>query len=118
MSGFRRTGDEEADVRIGGHYRVLERIGRGGMGTVFRVIEERSGKILALKMLGGVHQIQHVRRETLRFQREFHTIARLRHPRVVQVYDYGVDDERPFYTMEFLDGHDLREIGPTDWDRA
>ena len=118
MSGIRGTAGDEGEVRIGGHYKVLERIGRGGMGTVFRVIEERSGKILALKMLGGVHQIQHVKRETLRFQREFHTIARLRHPRVVQVYDYGVDGDRPFYTMEFLDGHDLREIGPTDWDRA
>lgn len=112
------SGGESRGNRIGGHYRILERIGRGGMGTVYRVTEERSGKILALKMLGGVLELQHLRRETLRFQREFHTIARLRHPRVVEVYDYGVDAGRPFYTMEFLDGHDLREIGPTEWDRA
>jgi eukaryotic-like serine/threonine-protein kinase len=63
------SGVESRGSRVGGHYRILERIGRGGMGTVYRVNEERSGKILALKMLGGVLELQHLRRETLRFQR-------------------------------------------------
>ncbi|MCH9685688.1 MAG: AAA family ATPase [Deltaproteobacteria bacterium] len=57
--------------------------------------------------------------DRLRFRREFHTLARLAHPRIVEVYDYGVDDgKRPFYTMELLDGSDFSEQAPLPWPRA
>ena len=44
------------------------------------------------------------------FQREYHTLSHLRHPRVIQVFDYGIDAGRPFYTMELLAGADVREL--------
>src|SRR5690606_22878815 len=57
--------------------------------------------------------------DRLRFRHEFHTLARLRHPRIVQAHDYGVDDQgRPFYAMELLDGQDLSELAPVPWRRA
>ena len=46
------------------------------------------------------------------FEREFHALAQLSHPRVIEVYDYGVDETGPYYTMELLDGGDLRAPSP------
>ena len=46
------------------------------------------------------------------FEREFHTLAGLKHPRIIEVYDYGVDERGAYYTMELLDGRDLRELAP------
>ena len=43
------------------------------------------------------------------FEREYHTLAQLAHPRIIEVYDYGIDDAGPYYTMELLDGGDLRD---------
>jgi tRNA A-37 threonylcarbamoyl transferase component Bud32 len=103
---------------IGGRYSVEHALGKGGMGSVYAVIDLSTGRRLALK---------HLRREAAAengpaaalFQREYHTLAHLRHPRVIQVYDYGVDASgRPFYTMELLDGSDLRELAPLAWPRA
>jgi len=48
----------------------------------------------------------------LRFRHEFFTLAGLRHPRIIEVYDYGLDGPVPYYTMELLDGSDLRALGP------
>ncbi len=95
---------------IGGRYHVRERLGRGGMGSVYRVTDETGGKDLALKLneVDDRPELDHSDAE-LRFRREFHTMALLRHPRIVEVYDYGIDAEGPFYTMELLGGHDLRE---------
>jgi len=44
-------------------------------------------------------------------QREYHTLEQLRHPRIIEVYDYGVDELGPYYTMELLDGADLDSAG-------
>src|SRR5262249_28731292 len=49
------------------------------------------------------------------FQGEFHALAQLAHPRVIEVYDYGVDEAGPYYTMELLDGGDLRGRSPMAW---
>ena len=52
------------------------------------------------------------------FEREFRTLVQLSHPRVIEVYDYGIGDAGPYYTMELLDGSDLRELSPLPWRRA
>ena len=52
------------------------------------------------------------------FEREFHTLSELAHPRIVEVYDYGVDGEGAYYTMELLGGNDLRALGKVPWRRA
>jgi serine/threonine-protein kinase len=87
------------------------------MGSVYAVRDTKLSRSVALKYL---------KREAVRengaaaslFQREYHTLAQLRHPRVIQVFDYGFDGTRPFYTMELLDGSDLRELAPVPWRRA
>jgi len=92
---------------IGGRYRVLDTLGVGGMGAVLRVHDERDGRELALKRMRTKRS---TRRDELRFQREFHTLTSLAHPRIVEVYDYGIDDEGPYYTMQLLEGSDLRDL--------
>src|SRR3972149_367908 len=97
---------------IGGRYRVVERLGKGGMGTGYRVVDDSTGRTLALKKLGVEHKKpRDAAAAQLRFRREFHTMASLRHPRVVEVYDYGLDGGEPYYTMELLDGQDLQDLG-------
>ena len=101
--------------RAGSRYRVLGKIGGGGMGIVYRALDETTGRTLALKRMGELKEGR--RSAELRFRREFHSLATLRHPRIVEAYDYGVDDEGPYYTMEIVDGNDLRdekELSPRD----
>jgi tetratricopeptide (TPR) repeat protein len=95
---------------------VLELLGRGGMGAVYRVCDERTGKELALKRLltsdSGDDLIARL------FEREFHTLSELAHPRIIEVYDYGMDASGAFYTMELLGGQDLRAVGKIAWREA
>jgi tetratricopeptide (TPR) repeat protein len=105
---------KEVGDLIVGRYRVEARLGAGGMGAVYRVTDEPTGKELALKRFGGPAAVSNIERHHLRFRREFHTIARLSHPRIVEAYDYGVDRGAPFYTMELLDGKDLSDLGKLD----
>ncbi len=97
---------------VGGRYRLDARLGRGGMGEVYTAFDELVQRPVALKKF----RLQADRTEDrLRFRREFHTLARLRHPRIVEAYDFGVDDDQPFYTMELLDGRDLGTMAPLHW---
>lgn len=85
------------------------------MGEVFRAHDERVGRDVALKRFRlELDQGE----DLLRFRREFHTLARLRHPRIVEAYDFGFDDGRPYYTMELLDGQDFGDLAPLDWRHA
>src|SRR5580700_8366411 len=101
---------QEAELIVG-RYRIETRLGAGGMGAVYRVKDEPTGQTLALKRFGGPAAIDNIERHQLRFRREFHTIVRLRHPRIVEAREYGVDRGTPFYTMELLDGRDLGDLG-------
>jgi anti-anti-sigma regulatory factor len=103
---------------IGARYRVLAQLGRGGSAYVYQVREIATGRELALKRLR--HDVSAARLATLtkHLEREFYALAQLRHPRVIEVYDYGVSDGLPYYTMELLDGGDLRASAPLPWRRA
>ncbi len=90
---------------IGGLYAVEAELGKGGMGAVYRARDIRSGQKVALKRLLGKAGSA----AALLFEREYFTLAELAHPRIIEVYDYGVDAEGAYYTMELLDGTDLRE---------
>jgi type II secretory pathway predicted ATPase ExeA len=98
-------GDATPEV-IGAHYRVLAELGRGGMARVVRVTDQRSGTGYALKQLFPAGD----RAATLRamFEREYHTLVDLAHPHIVRVFDYGVEQDNPYYTMELLEGSDVR----------
>jgi len=91
-------------------YRILRELGRGGMGTVYRVEDLSTGQILALKLLSErVYGPEALRQ----FEREFLAMTKLMHPNLVSVHDFGtveIEQEEgparrlPFFTMEFVDG--------------
>ena len=86
-------------------YEVKEVLGRGGMGVVYRAWHLRLNRPVALKMLLSG---QHASPEELeRFLREAEAVAGLRHPNIVQVYDVGDVDGRPYFTMELVEGGNL-----------
>jgi serine/threonine-protein kinase len=88
-------------------YEVESLLGRGGMGVVFRARHLRLGRVVALKMtLGGAYAGPD---ELERFQREAEVVARLRHPHIVQIYDIGDSEGRPYFTMEYVAGGSLAE---------
>ncbi len=102
---------EQASVpeRIGGRYQIEAQLGQGGTARVYRVLDARSGQRLALKKLvqGSSHRGPELQ---VMFEREYHTLMHLAHPRIVRVFDYGLDEGDPFYTMELLQGGDAREV--------
>ncbi|HKU40458.1 MAG TPA: protein kinase [Polyangiales bacterium] len=102
---------------IAGRYRGLAQLGRGGMATVYRVSDAANGNELALKQLDLATGERRHTAEAL-FETEFQTLTQLHHPRVIQVYDYGIADGRAYYTMELLDGGDLAEQSPLAWQTA
>ncbi|TDT38851.1 serine/threonine protein kinase [Streptomyces sp. BK208] len=98
---------------IQGRYRLLERIGRGGMGEVWRARDESLGRRIAVKCLkprGAQqdHAFTHVLRE--RFRREARVAAALQHRGVTVVHDFGDWDGVLFLVMELLEGHDLSRL--------
>jgi hypothetical protein len=95
-------------------YVELEQLGHGGMGSVHRVHDRDGGRCLALKRL-NTSRSRNPAGLTEMFHQEFRTLSRLRHPHVVEVYDFGVDPRGPYYTMEWLDGEDLQALAPLPW---
>jgi tetratricopeptide (TPR) repeat protein len=89
-------------------YVVEGTLGDGGMGAVYRARDSLSGARVALKRL-VVPQERKREHFVALFEREYHTLAQLAHPSVIAVYDYGVDEAGPFYTMELLTGRDLHD---------
>src|SRR5437773_358939 len=109
--------DAGSTATIAGRYVVEATLGRGGMGTVYRVRDEKSGKRLALKKLTPSEPAK-ASFLISQFEREYHTLRQLAHPCVVEAYDYGVDGSDAYYTMELLDATDLRDCGVLPWQRA
>ncbi|MFF4475336.1 tetratricopeptide repeat protein [Streptomyces sp. NPDC001599] len=98
---------------IQGRYRLLERIGRGGMGEVWRARDESLGRRIAvkcLKPLGTQHDHSFTRVLRERFRREARVAAALQHRGVTVVHDFGEWDGVLFLVMELLEGHDLSRL--------
>jgi serine/threonine protein kinase len=92
-----------------GHYRVHQFLGEGGMGTVFRVEHVALGRMYALKVL-RTRVIERDPTAAQRFLREARTAARIRHPNIVDVVDFGyMPDGRPYFVMELLEGESLAD---------
>jgi serine/threonine protein kinase len=92
-----------------GQYKVLEFLGEGGMGTVFSVEHVALGRHYALKVLRS-RVIERDHSAAQRFLREARTAARVRHPNIVDVFDFGhLADGRPYFVMELLEGESLAD---------
>ncbi|HEX3596407.1 MAG TPA: serine/threonine-protein kinase, partial [Polyangiaceae bacterium] len=100
------------------HYRFVGVLGRGGMAEVHEVIDTRTGRHVAMKRLFPQEDGEKRTKARQLFEREFQTLAQLSHPRIVEVYDYSIDDTGPYYTMELLSGGDLSQLVPMDHRRA
>jgi hypothetical protein len=96
--------------RVASRYVIEEVLASGGMGVVCRVRDRSTGDQVALKRLAP----EAARRGELveAFEREYQVLAGLDHPRIIRVFDYGVDTDGPYYTMELLAGLDMRKAAP------
>lgn len=92
--------------KVIGPYRVLETLGSGGVGTVYRAIDRRTGDVAALKLLSTGPALDP--RAARRLAREFETLQHMSHPNVVKVYDTGVFQGYPYLAMELVEGLTLR----------
>ena len=90
-----------------GDYRIVQRIGKGGMGAVYKAVQTRLDRQVALKVLAKKYTKDS--RFLERFEREARAAGALNHPNIVQVYDIGNDRGHHFFAMEYVDGEDLSQ---------
>src|SRR4051812_27524531 len=89
------------------HYRILETLGAGGMGAVYKAYDEKLHRVVALKVLPPEAISQEDRRR--RFLQEARAASALNHPHILTVYEVGEDDGKPYIAMEFIEGETLRQ---------
>ncbi|MCA9631792.1 MAG: protein kinase [Myxococcales bacterium] len=99
-------------------YTILDELGRGGMGVVYKARQDALGRIVAIKMVLEAHARGESR---ARFLAEAEAVARFHHPNIVQIHEIGEVQGRPFFSLEFVDGGNLEEQlaqRPTEWREA
>jgi serine/threonine protein kinase len=94
-------------VQMLGAYQIISQIGRGGMATVYKAYHASMDRYVAIKILP--HEFMHDETFLGRFQQEVRLIAKLEHPRILPVYDYGESEGTPYLVMRYLDAGTLKE---------
>jgi serine/threonine protein kinase len=103
----------EACPRTIGKYQVLERLGVGAMGVVYKCRQPDLDRLVAVKVMLAAHHAGP--EQVARFQREARAASRLAHPNVVQIFDVGVDGDFTFFVMEYVEGCSLDQLIGTEW---
>ncbi|HBP23825.1 MAG TPA: serine/threonine protein kinase, partial [Planctomycetes bacterium] len=101
MNAYPREGQNWA------HFEIRSEIARGNMGVVYRALDTRTKREVALKILVGGHDNPDA---VERFKREAKSLARCNHPNIVNVHTYGVTQGLPFLTMDYVPGTTLQEL--------
>jgi len=105
-----------------GRYHILEQLGEGGMATVYKAYDTRLETDVAVKVIRTERLAPEILQRSLkRFEREAKALARLTHPHIVKVTDFGEYEERPYLVMEYLPGGTLKgriKQGPIPWGDA
>ena len=92
-------------------YKITEKIGEGGMAEVYKAIDTRLDNAVAIKFIRIERlTIETMARSLKRFEREAKALAKLTHPNIVKVTDYGEYEDRPYLVMEYLAGGTLKKI--------
>ncbi len=102
------SSESDLSGKMLGQYQVLEAIGRGGMAVVYRGYHSLIDRYVAIKLVRPHFAAD--QEFMVRFQREATAIAKLRHPNIVQVYDFGVEYDRYYMVLEFIDGPTLKQL--------
>jgi DNA helicase-2/ATP-dependent DNA helicase PcrA len=89
------------------HYRIIELLGAGGMGAVYKAYDKKLDRVVALKLLPTEYISQQDRRR--RFLQEARAASALNHPHILTVYEVGEDDGKPYIAMEYVEGETLRQ---------
>jgi len=91
-----------------GNYKILDKIGKGGMGDIYKAMQEPLNRVVALKVLSP--QMSRDGEFTKRFEIEAKAISMLQHQNIVNIYEYGEDDGLKYFAMQYVDGYDLSKF--------
>ena len=101
----------DGSIKTIGRYEIEREIGRGGMAIVYKAFDPRLDRAVAIKLIQsgafGSNIFGHIRE---RFEREAKALAKLRHPNIVRVHDYGEHEGSPYLVMDYLEGATLKEV--------
>jgi hypothetical protein len=108
------------DYQVGqtiGRYQIVQLLGKGGMATVYKALDTRLERYVAIKVL---HAAQEDETFLIRFEREAKALAHLSHPHIVKVLDYGDENGSPYLIMEYIGGGTLKDLmnQPMPWQQA
>ncbi|MBC7475125.1 MAG: protein kinase, partial [Candidatus Sericytochromatia bacterium] len=99
---------------LANRYKIIKKLGEGGMGTVYQVEDTSNSNIVAFKILSK--QIADSPETLLQFKQEFRVMNQLKHPNTVNVFDYGLmPDKSPYLTMEVVPGNELADVKNIDY---
>src|SRR5678810_1274664 len=103
------TAPQVPDLKTLGRYNIERTLGKGAMGVVYEGVDPRLGRRVAIKTILKSHLDEDTAKDySLRFVREAQAVARLNHPNIVQVYDFGEEGDIAYLVMEFIKGKELK----------